>query len=55
MPKDVQEEMVHSLPGLENARIKNYAYAIEYDAIDPTELYPNLELKDCLSFLCRSN
>ncbi|HHU28629.1 TPA: tRNA uridine-5-carboxymethylaminomethyl(34) synthesis enzyme MnmG [bacterium] len=52
MPKDVQEEMVHSLPGLENARIKNYAYAIEYDAIDPTELYPNLELKKIAYLFC---
>ncbi|MBR2801630.1 MAG: tRNA uridine-5-carboxymethylaminomethyl(34) synthesis enzyme MnmG [Erysipelotrichaceae bacterium] len=45
MPEEVQEEMVHSLPGLENAVIKRYAYAIEYDAIDPLQVKPNLELK----------
>lgn len=45
MPKDVQEKMVHLLPGLENCIISKYAYAIEYDAIDPTELYPTLETK----------
>ena len=45
MPHDVQEEMVHSLPGLENAKILKYAYAIEYDAIDSRQLKPNLETK----------
>ena len=45
MPHDVQEKMVHSLPGLENAKILKYAYAIEYDAIDPLQLKPSLELK----------
>ncbi len=45
MPKDVQEEMVHSLPGLENAVILKYAYAIEYDAINPLQLKPSLETK----------
>lgn len=45
MPHDVQEEMIHSLPGLENAVIKKYAYAIEYDAIDPLQLKPSLETK----------
>ena len=45
MPHDVQEEMVHSLPGLENAKILRYAYAIEYDAIDSKDLYPSLETK----------
>ncbi len=43
MPEDVQEEMVHSLPGLEHAVIEKYAYAIEYDAIDPLQLRPSLE------------
>ena len=45
MPHDVQELMVHSLPGLENAKILKYAYAIEYDAIDALQLKPSLETK----------
>jgi len=45
MPEDVQERMVHSLKGLENAKITKYAYAIEYDAIDPLQLKPSLETK----------
>jgi tRNA uridine 5-carboxymethylaminomethyl modification enzyme len=45
MPYDIQEEMVHSLVGLENAKILKYAYAIEYDAIDPLEMKKNLENK----------
>ena len=45
MPFDVQEAMIHSLPGMANARIKKYAYAIEYDAIDPLQLLPSLEYK----------
>ena len=45
MPIDVQEKMVHSLPGLENAKILKYAYAIEYDAIYPTQLKQSLETK----------
>ena len=45
MPHDVQERMVHSLPGLENAEIVKYAYAIEYDAIDSLQLKPSLESK----------
>ena len=45
MPIDVQEKMVHSLVGLENAKILEYAYAIEYDAIDPLQVKPSLESK----------
>ena len=45
MPRYVQEEMVHSLKGLENAVITKYAYAIEYDAISPLQINPSLENK----------
>ena len=45
MPIDVQEQMIHSLEGLENAKILEYAYAIEYDAIDPLQVKPSLESK----------
>ena len=46
MPRDVQEEMVHSLIGLEKAEIVKYDYAIEYDAIDPLQVKANLEMKE---------
>ena len=46
MPVDLQEEMVKSLNGLENAFIMRDAYAIEYDCIDATTLYPTLESKN---------
>ena len=46
MPHDIQELMVHSLPGLENAVITKYAYAIEYDAINPLQLKASLEIKN---------
>ncbi len=45
MPADVQHEMVESLPGFERAEIMRYAYAIEYDCVDPLSLYPTLEFK----------
>ena len=45
MPIDIQEKMVHSLKGLENAKILRYAYAIEYDAIYPTQINASLETK----------
>jgi tRNA uridine 5-carboxymethylaminomethyl modification enzyme len=45
MPINIQEKMIRTLPGLENCRVKKYAYAIEYDAIDPTQLKNNLEAK----------
>ncbi len=45
MPHDIQEKMVHSLKGLEHAKILKYAYAIEYDAIDPLEMQASLENK----------
>ena len=45
MPHDVQEEMLRSLTGLENCVIDKYAYAIEYDAINPLQVKPNLECR----------
>ncbi len=45
LPEDVQVQMVHSLPGLENAVIQRSAYAIEYDLIEPTTLKSSLESK----------
>lgn len=46
LPADVQYEMLRSLDGFSKAEIMRYAYAIEYDCIDPTQLYPTLEFKD---------
>ncbi len=45
LPAEVQYEMLRSLRGFEEAEIMRYAYAIEYDCTDPTELYPTLEFK----------
>ena len=45
LPEDVQHEMYHSVPGLENAKIVRNAYAIEYDCINPRQLRPSLEFK----------
>jgi len=45
MPIDIQDKMIRLLPGLENCVVARYAYAIEYDAINPIELWPSLETK----------
>jgi len=45
LPRDVQEDIVHALPGLEDARVLKHAYAVEYDFIQPTELTAGLEAK----------
>ena len=45
MPTDVQQAMLKSLPGFENAEIMRYAYAIEYDCAEPTQMKPTLEFK----------
>lgn len=45
LPEEVQVEMVHSVPGLENAELMRAGYAIEYDMVHPTQLWPTLETK----------
>jgi tRNA uridine 5-carboxymethylaminomethyl modification enzyme len=45
LPEDVQTDFIHSIPGLEEARIVRPAYAVEYDYLDPLDLYPTLESK----------
>jgi tRNA uridine 5-carboxymethylaminomethyl modification enzyme len=50
LPEDVQEAFVHSIPGLERARIVRPAYAVEYDYLDPLDLFPTLESKRLAGF-----
>ncbi len=45
LPRDVQDEIVHSIAGLENARIVRYGYAVEYDFVPPTQIFPTMESK----------
>ena len=45
LPADVQDAVLHTIPGLERARITRFGYAVEYDALDPTELLPTLEAR----------
>ena len=45
MPHEIQDKMIRTIPGLQNCEILKYAYAIEYDAIDPLQLWPSLETK----------
>jgi tRNA uridine 5-carboxymethylaminomethyl modification enzyme len=45
LPPQIQEAIVHSIPGLERAAIMRYGYAIEYDYVEPTEILPTLETK----------
>ena len=50
MPADVQIEFLHTIPGLENAKIMRHGYAIEYDCLDPLQLKPTLEFKNIAGF-----
>ncbi|MDR2054141.1 MAG: tRNA uridine-5-carboxymethylaminomethyl(34) synthesis enzyme MnmG [Treponema sp.] len=50
LPEDVQEAFIRSIPGLEEARIVRPAYAVEYDYLDPLDLYPTLESKRLAGF-----
>ncbi len=45
LPADIQEEMVHAIEGLENARVARHGYAVEYDYVPPTQLWPTLETR----------
>ena len=52
MPEKIQDLMIRSLPGLENCEVLKYAYAIEYDALIPTQFYPTLEMKKWNGLFC---
>lgn len=52
LPRDVQDAMIKTIPGCENAIIKEYAYAIEYDAIEPTQLHASLETRLIKGLFC---
>ena len=52
LPMDLQHQMVESIEGMEQTKILKYAYAIEYDCIDPLNLYPTLEFKKIKGLFC---
>ena len=52
MPSDIQKQMVESVPGLEETKITKWGYAIEYDCINPLNLYPTLESKPVSGLFC---
>lgn len=55
LPHDVQEAMYRTIPGLTHCRFAKYAYAIEYDCIDPTSLLPTLESKAVKTCILRGS
>ena len=52
MPPEIQEKMIRSLPGLKNCKVLKYAYAIEYDAIEPTQFDATLQVKRWPGLYC---
>jgi len=52
LPVEVQEQMLRTIPGMENVEIMRPAYAIEYDCLDPLALYPSLETKEIRGLFC---
>jgi len=52
LPRHIQDQMIKTIPGLENVKIIRYAYAIEYDAINPIQLFPTLETKKIKNLYC---
>jgi tRNA uridine 5-carboxymethylaminomethyl modification enzyme len=52
LPAEVQRDMIHTIPGLENAKVVRPGYAIEYDCIDPLALYPTLQVKTVKGLYC---
>jgi len=50
LPEDVQRDFIHSIPGLEEAHIVRPGYAVEYDYLDPLDLFPSLESKRLSGF-----
>lgn len=52
LPRHIQEKMIRTIPGMEDVKIIRYAYAIEYDAINPVQLYPTLETKRIENLYC---
>lgn len=52
MPSEIQDRMIRLIPGLENCEVIKYSYSIEYDSINPLQLYPNLETKIVPNLFC---
>ena len=52
MPEEIQDRMIRLIPGLENCEVLKYSYSIEYDSINPLQLYPTLETKVVNNLFC---